>query len=99
MASQKDTELEKTNEKTETNITNTINNLDVNKIRKLFKNSLGIFTVIMLWSLAGIVAFIISIYCFTKSGTTGEKILGLFISVILGPLYFLYAAFNEKYCK
>ena len=96
MSTQKETEPDKPNDSSENSITKTINNFDV---KKMFKNSLGIFTIIILWSLAGIVAFIISIYCFTKSGTTGEKVIGLLISIILGPLYFIYAALNEKYCK
>jgi len=99
MDSQQEKDDQKTSENSTTTVTKTIDNLDVNKIRNMFKNSLGIFTVIILWSLAGIVAFIISIYCFTKSGTTAEKVIGLLISVILGPLYFIYAALNEKYCK
>lgn len=96
MSTEKETEPEKSKDSSENTITKSINNFDV---KRIFKNSLGILTIIILWSLAGIVAFIISIYCFTKSGTAGEKVIGLLISVILGPLYFIYAALNEKYCK
>ena len=73
--------------------------LNTVSVKKMLKSSVGLLTFVMLWSIAGIVAFIISIYCFTKSGTTGEKILGLILAMILGPIYFIYAAINDKYCK
>jgi hypothetical protein len=72
---------------------------NLKNVKNIFKNSVGLLTIIMLWSIAGIIAFIISIYCFTKSGSTGEKVLGLLIALIMGPFYFIYAALNEKYCK
>jgi hypothetical protein len=76
------------------------NNLPTNPdLKSMFKNSIGVVTIVIIWVLAGLAAFIISIYCFTKSGTTGEKILGLLLAIVLGPLYFIYAALNEKYCK
>jgi hypothetical protein len=52
-----------------------------------------------IWSLIGIIAFILSLVCFGYSGTFGQKILGLVISVVFGPFYFLYYYFSGSYCK
>jgi hypothetical protein len=51
------------------------------------------------WILAGISAFVYSLYCFTKSGTTAEKILGLILAMIAGPFYFIYVAMYNAYCR
>ena len=52
-----------------------------------------------IWSLIGIIAFILSLVCFGYSGTFGQKILGLVISLVFGPFYFLYYYFSGSYCK
>lgn len=51
------------------------------------------------WVLTGLIAFIYSLYCFSKSGTTGEKILGLLLSMLIGPFYFIYVYVSGSYCK
>jgi Zn-dependent protease with chaperone function len=66
-------------------------------------NSIGIFKNFPLfasiWSLIGIIAFLLSLVCFGYSGTFGQKILGLVISLVFGPFYFLYYYFSGSYCK
>ena len=52
-----------------------------------------------IWSLIGIIAFILSLVCFGYSGTFGQKILGLVFSLVFGPFYFLYYYFSGSYCK
>lgn len=54
---------------------------------------------IFIWMLAGFVAFIYSLFCFARSGTTLEKFIGLLIAFFTGPFYFLYLRFNGGYCK
>ena len=58
-----------------------------------------ILVLVIVWILAGIGAFVYSLYCFTKSGTTAEKILGLFLAMIAGPFYFIYVAVYKAYCR
>lgn len=53
----------------------------------------------LLWFLTGMVAFVYSLFCFTRSGTTADKILGVIIAWFLGPFFFLYPYFNQAYCK
>ena len=66
-------------------------------------NSIGIFNNFPLfasiWGLIGIIAFLLSLVCFGYSGTFGQKILGLVISLVFGPFYFLYYYFSGSYCK
>jgi hypothetical protein len=54
----------------------------------------SVFFIIMLWGLAGIIALIWSLICMGKSGTNGEKFVGILIAFLLGPLYFIYYAFD-----
>jgi hypothetical protein len=63
------------------------------KSGKMFKNdntvkSVGILVV--LWVLLGLIAFIMSLVCFTRKGTMAQNIVGLLMSVLFGPLYFIY---------
>jgi hypothetical protein len=58
-----------------------------------------VLVLIFLWGLAGFVAFIMSIVCFGRSGSTAEKIVGLFISLFLGPFYWIYYGVSKTYCK
>jgi uncharacterized membrane-anchored protein len=64
-------------------------------------NTMGTLIMILVgaWILSGLIAFIYSLYCFSKSGTTGEKILGLLLSMLIGPFYFIYVYVSGSYCK
>ena len=53
----------------------------------------------LIWVLIGLVAFITSIVCFTRSGTAFDKVMGLLLALFFGPFYFLFFAFNKSYCK
>lgn len=75
-------------------------NIDPEKDKTIATAGLSIFGIIILtWLLVGIAAFIYSLICFGKSGTTTDKFLGLVLSVLFGPLYFIYVIFNTKYCR
>ena len=48
----------------------------------------GLLFLVGVWVIMGIVAFFMSLYCFSKSGsTTGQNAIGLALAVFLGPLY------------
>jgi len=58
-----------------------------------------IFAMFMLiWMFAGIAGLIMSIVCFGYGGSTAYKIVGLVISLFLGPFYWLYYIVNKDYC-
>jgi hypothetical protein len=56
-------------------------------------------TALALWLLFGLIGFVMSLICFGYSGSTGEKILGIIIALLLGPWYFLYYFSSGSYCK
>jgi len=58
------------------------------------------FIVIFLvaWVVLGTIAIIMSLICFGSSGSVIDKVLGLIIAWIFGPLYFIYYALNGGYC-
>jgi hypothetical protein len=51
------------------------------------------------WMIIGLAAFITSIVCFERSGSTTEKIIGLLLAIFFGPFYFFFYAFNGGYCR
>jgi hypothetical protein len=53
----------------------------------------------LIWGFFGLIAFIYSFICFSRSGTVLEKIFGVILAFFLGPFYFLYLRFNGGYCK
>jgi hypothetical protein len=83
----------------EKNIENNINSFlekEKNKESKVFY-SLIFFVII--WTVIGFIAFITSLVCFSKSGTTFDKFMGLLLAIFLGPLYFVFFALSNSYCK
>lgn len=59
----------------------------------------GLITFIFVWVFIGLVAFILSLVCFARSGSTFEKIMGLLLAIFFGPFYFLFYVFNKGYCR
>jgi ABC-type maltose transport system permease subunit len=53
---------------------------------------------IFLWVIIGIIAFITSLYCFTRSGTTTDKFIGLILAFLFGPFYFIFFSMSG-YCS
>lgn len=72
---------------------------DKKNLINVIKESAGILSIAIIWALAGIAAFVYSLYCFTKSGTTADKVLGLIIAMLAGPFYFIYVAVYQAYCR
>jgi uncharacterized RDD family membrane protein YckC len=60
---------------------------------------IGYIIFIFLWLIAGLVAFIMSLVCFGKSGTTTDKFIGLILAFLFGPLYFIFFGLNKSYCR
>lgn len=62
--------------------------------------SMQIVTIFLfVWVFLGLIAFVWSLYCFRKSGSTEQKVLGFLLAVFLGPLFFIYFRFSKNYCK
>ena len=59
----------------------------------------GLLIFILIWGLIGFIGFIMSLVCYSKSGTLDEKIIGILIALVTGPFYFLYYIFNKGYCR
>ena len=59
----------------------------------------GIITFIFAWIFIGLVAFIMSLVCFARSGSSFDKIMGLLLAIFFGPFYFLFYVFNKGYCR
>jgi hypothetical protein len=58
---------------------------------------LGLF--MFVWIVVGLSAFAWSIYCFGKTGTMLQKLIGLVMAVFFGPLFFILYKFSPTYCK
>ena len=56
------------------------------------------FLIIVIWLLAGLVAFIASIVCFGRGGSSSENIVGLLIAMFFGPFYWIYFFVSKTYC-
>lgn len=58
-----------------------------------------ILVLAVLWVALGVIAFFMSLYCFSKGGsTTGQNVIGLVLAFFLGPLYWFYYAWGGTYC-
>lgn len=71
---------------------------DNQKNQVIFGTSLAITIFSIIWVILGVIAFIYSIYCFSKNGSPTENILGLVLAIFFGPFYFLYLYFAKSYC-
>lgn len=53
----------------------------------------------IVWMALGIAAFIVSLMCFGKSGSTAQQIFGFLLAVVFGPFYWIYFMVAKKYCR
>ncbi len=67
-----------------------------NIIKMISKQEFVVFLV-SLWVTLGLLGFIWSIICFGSSGTITEKFMGLIVSSLFGPLYWVYL-YSTGYC-
>lgn len=54
---------------------------------------------VILWVFVGLAAFIMSLVCFGRSGSTVQHIIGLLLSIFFGPFYWIYYFAASSYCK
>jgi uncharacterized ion transporter superfamily protein YfcC len=54
---------------------------------------------IFVWIILGLIALVWSIYCFGKSGSIFQKIVGILLAVFTGPLFFILYKYSPTYCK
>jgi uncharacterized ion transporter superfamily protein YfcC len=54
---------------------------------------------IFAWIILGLIALVWSIYCFGKSGSIFQKIVGILLAVFTGPLFFILYKYSPTYCK
>lgn len=65
----------------------------------LFKHAAGV-AFLVVWSIIGLAAFFMSVVCFTRRGSTaGQNMIGLLLSLFLGPFYWLYYFGSGSYCS
>lgn len=53
----------------------------------------------VLWVFVGLAAFIMSLVCFGRSGSTAQHIIGLILSIFFGPFYWVYYFAVSSYCR
>ncbi len=51
------------------------------------------------WIVMGLIAFVWSLVCLGRAGTPTDKAVGILMSVVLGPFFFLYLSGNKAYCR
>ena len=54
---------------------------------------------LLVWIIGGIVAVIASFICLGYDAPMKDKILGIVFSIIAGPFYWIYYAYNINYCN
>lgn len=53
---------------------------------------------LLVWIIAGIVAFVMSLVCFARGGSAWEKIAGFLLALFFGPFYWIYYLVSKSYC-
>lgn len=54
---------------------------------------------VLAWMVMGLVAFIWSLVCATKTPSVGKVIFGVLLSMLTGPLWFVYWYVDKDYCR
>lgn len=54
---------------------------------------------IFLWIAVGVAAFVMSIVCFGRSGSTAQHVVGLLLAIFFGPFYWIYFLAVSSYCR
>ncbi len=54
---------------------------------------------LVVWLAFGIPAFLMSLFCFSKSGGTRKHLLASVMALLLGPFYWIYFVVDTKYCR
>ena len=71
--------------------------------KKILGMAVGVFigfaVLATLWVIGGISAFIASFVCMFYSGSMIEKVLGVLLSIVVGPFYWIYFWLMKGYCS
>ena len=69
-------------------------------IHGVFKLAGTVMMLALAWVALGIGAFIMSLVCISKTGSSGgQNVIGLLLALLLGPFYWLYFLGSATYCK
>lgn len=55
-------------------------------------------TILFVWALMGILAFITSLVCFAYNGTFMQNWVGFLTAIVMGPFYWIYYTYSDGYC-
>jgi hypothetical protein len=75
------------------------------EVKTVVKTTFGIWGafvgIAILWSLAGLAAFIYSLVCLggDKNPSATRGVIGVIVALLLGPLYWLYWWMDKDYCR
>jgi len=58
-----------------------------------------IIVLVAIWAILGIAAFIMSIVCFGRTGSTSQHVVGLLLAILFGPIYWIFYFAVPDYCK
>jgi hypothetical protein len=53
----------------------------------------------ILWVAVGLAAFVMSLICFGRSGTTAQHVIGILLAIFFGPFYWIYYFAVSNYCR
>lgn len=56
------------------------------------------FIFFVIWVIAALIGFYMSIICFSYSGTVGSKVAGFLLALFAGPFFWLYYIYRSNYC-
>lgn len=59
---------------------------------------LYVFLFVIIWFFAGVTGFVASLICLAYKGSMSDKIIGVLLAFLLGPVYWLYFGLNKSYC-
>lgn len=77
---------------------NTLESFDHNKNNSFPFLYLFILIFVLIWWIAGILAFLMSLICCFYNSSITDKFIGILLAWILGPFYWLFFIYNANYC-
>lgn len=82
------------------NTSNPVPVKDTNNGFNVFSYLFSIYIVffIIVWLVSGFAAWIASFICLGFNGSISDKLIGILIVFLLGPIYWLYFSLNKTYC-
>lgn len=71
------------------------------KVQEMMDTSSGtkLSILAVAWALLGFAGFIYSLVCATKTPSVGKILFGILLSIVSGPLYWIYWYVDKDYCR